>query len=498
MLYTNSKNKGKDMKKTQSPFFIQTFIATIVVMLLAPLLDSGQYLNLFWLICFSGIILWTIQRLGRGYQDLIVGLMFAIPFIAFSALSVINDSLPLLMVSKVFLCMFVIFSMLIIGYDIIRKPIIDTNFLFGSIMIYLLAGILWSRFYWIGDVIAPGATFTTLAPLDFQTISVAGSAIADGINNQFLLFYYSFNTLALIGLGDVIPLDYMGKALTVSESIFGRLFLAIVISKLVSVWNDGHGNNTLFNAQQAYDPETVSGRRSFLIDFAIIFLIVVIIPLFVQGSLSHAIFQVLYCVFIVVTLNFIKDRALGFKIGVILGAPYILISLVNIFHDSVMSIAISSLLISAFLFYSIIMLTRKILRNPHIDTGLVLGTIMIYMLAGLLWGNLYWATDILMEDSFKGVAHADIHHGSLQESILNANDFFYYSFTTLASFGGGYILPISNAAKAMTLLEAFFGQLFVAIAIAKMVSAWIGRKHHIASTHTGLQLKGGVDLQNRE
>jgi hypothetical protein len=53
---------------------------------------------------------------------------------------------------------------------------------------------------------------------------------------QFNFLYYSFATLATLGMGDIIPLNHLAKSLTVTEAMFGQLFVAIIIAKLVSVW----------------------------------------------------------------------------------------------------------------------------------------------------------------------------------------------------------------------------------------------------------------------
>lgn len=53
---------------------------------------------------------------------------------------------------------------------------------------------------------------------------------------QFNFLYYSFATLATLGMGDITPLDHLAKSLTAMEAMFGQLFVAIIIAKLVSVW----------------------------------------------------------------------------------------------------------------------------------------------------------------------------------------------------------------------------------------------------------------------
>jgi hypothetical protein len=46
---------------------------------------------------------------------------------------------------------------------------------------------------------------------------------------------------------------------------------------------------------------------------------------------------------------------------------------------------------------------------------------------------------------------------------------FYYSFVTLTTLGYGDITPASSYAKSLAILEAFVGQIYLAVFIAQLV-----------------------------
>jgi hypothetical protein len=50
-----------------------------------------------------------------------------------------------------------------------------------------------------------------------------------------------------------------------------------------------------------------------------------------------------------------------------------------------------------------------------------------------------------------------------------ADRFTYFSFVTLTTLGYGDITPMTRAAKNLAALEAIFGQLYLAILIARLV-----------------------------
>ena len=48
----------------------------------------------------------------------------------------------------------------------------------------------------------------------------------------------------------------------------------------------------------------------------------------------------------------------------------------------------------------------------------------------------------------------------------------YFSFVTLASLGYGDILPLSDPARGLAIVEVVGGQLYLAVMVARLVSAW--------------------------
>ncbi len=62
------------------------------------------------------------------------------------------------------------------------------------------------------------------------------TTLHNAYEQQFNFLYYSFATLATLGMGDITPLSHLAKSLTAMEAMFGQLFVAIIIAKLVSVW----------------------------------------------------------------------------------------------------------------------------------------------------------------------------------------------------------------------------------------------------------------------
>jgi hypothetical protein len=86
------------------------------------------------------------------------------------------------------------------------------------------------------------------------------------------------------------------------------------------------------------------------------------------------------------------------------------------------------------------------------------------MTAGM-WSNLYAVTAILVPESF--AVSPDLHElaGELSRTAL----FNYFSVVTLTTMGYGDITPVRSPANVLAMLEAIFGQFYIAVVVAQLV-----------------------------
>ena len=105
--------------------------------------------------------------------------------------------------------------------QIIHSRKVETNTIFGAMNIYMIAGLIWAYVYIL---------LHHFDPLAFHMPSY------ELLTNQVEVFtYYSFSTLTTLGYGDIVATSSQARMLSVLEAIFGQLYLAIVIAKLVSI-----------------------------------------------------------------------------------------------------------------------------------------------------------------------------------------------------------------------------------------------------------------------
>jgi hypothetical protein len=120
-----------------------------------------------------------------------------------------------------------------------------------------------------------------------------------------------------------------------------------------------------------------------------------------------------------------------------------------------------------FLFTVCLALLRNIvLRSQKITQDLIYGAVNVYLMVGVAFAFLYADLALAMPGSF---------HGLEQHSYgpYNIEPFVYFSYVTLSTLGYGDITPASHLSMTMAYLEAIFGQLFLAILVARLVGLYI-------------------------
>ena len=109
----------------------------------------------------------------------------------------------------------------IVVWQIFREGPITRQRVQGSIVIYLLLGLIWAEAYILVASLNSGA-FAGTMPAERNALAAH-------------LTYFSFVTLATVGYGDILPTSLVTRSLANIEGLLGTLFPAILIARLVSM-----------------------------------------------------------------------------------------------------------------------------------------------------------------------------------------------------------------------------------------------------------------------
>ena len=106
-------------------------------------------------------------------------------------------------------------------------------------------------------------------------------------------------------------------------------------------------------------------------------------------------------------------------------------------------------------------ITRSLIYRREVDLQTVLGAIDIYLLVGMLFAFIYRFLGVVQPSSFFG-ANGD---GKIPQDL-------FFSFTTLTTTGYGNLVPAGNPGQTFAVAEMLVGQLFLVIAVAKVINAY--------------------------
>ncbi|OPY07372.1 MAG: Ion channel [Syntrophus sp. PtaB.Bin001] len=123
----------------------------------------------------------------------------------------------------------------------------------------------------------------------------------------------------------------------------------------------------------------------------------------------------------------------------------------------------SKITIVLFLGYAVVTILIYLARQEEVTADMIMAGASEYMLIGVLWAFLYMLVEAEYPGSFSFAGQKD------------RSGFIYYSFVTLTTTGYGDLLPVSDQARSLAILETITGQLFIAITVARLVGLYTAK-----------------------
>ena len=189
----------------------------IVAFVLPPLMSTGSGRSLLGDVVYALLLISGVQALAKGTLTRRLLMPVAVITIAMDLGSwVLPVAEPWVQGTSLVSLLLLLVVVLV---QTLRSGPITHHRIQGAVAAYVLLGVIWAYAYSLIAILRPGAFSGAISP-------------ADGPRAWL---YFSFVTLTTVGYGDVLPVHPTARSLAVLEAVTGPLYLAILISRLVSL-----------------------------------------------------------------------------------------------------------------------------------------------------------------------------------------------------------------------------------------------------------------------
>ncbi|HIQ21615.1 MAG TPA: hypothetical protein EYH34_10335 [Planctomycetes bacterium] len=127
-------------------------------------------------------------------------------------------------------------------------------------------------------------------------------------------------------------------------------------------------------------------------------------------------------------------------------------------------------------FYTIIAvnLIATIFRKYMATVHSVFGSVCAYLLLGMAFAEMYWATERIDRESLSFPGREAVEEqpqGEPGKPIAPFSEAVYFSFVTMSTLGYGDVVPQSPLARTIAWMQSVLGQFYLAVLVAWLVSA---------------------------
>ncbi|WP_158749708.1 ion channel [Acidobacterium sp. S8] len=205
--------------------FMWLFIFMLCVLIYYPYSLGSNFRYYSYRAMFCLVILFTVYALSMRRSLLVVALVLAVPSVVQHTVYVADPKSPIGVVNSLLALAFDIFIVVVIFRRIFSKTHADSESIFGALCIYLFVGFSFASIFLLLTHFEPHAFYLDPVVSDHQVL------------NRLDAVYYSFGTMTSLGAAGITPVSGEARLFTIIETLLGVLFLAVLISRLLSAYS---------------------------------------------------------------------------------------------------------------------------------------------------------------------------------------------------------------------------------------------------------------------
>ena len=193
--------------------------------------------------------------------------------------------------------------------------------------------------------------------------------------------------------------------------------------------------------------------------------LILLFPILEEGILARTLLGVLFSIVLLVGASATRQtrRGLILKLGLaLLGVG---LQWTALWAESVATLVFAAVCYAASLAVSFSGVLRYILKRGPITADKLHGALAGYIMLAFVWSFVYGLVEVSSAGSF----------GPGQLDFMQPGSFFkliYFSLTTLTTTGYGDVIPLTDHARSLVMVEEFSGVFYVGVVIARLAGLY--------------------------
>ena len=208
-------------------------------------------------------------------------------------------------------------------------------------------------------------------------------------------------------------------------------------------------------------------KGSFLYLLVMILAMLVISPLIEEFIHLRLLMDLFWTAIFIAAVYAVSHKKQYLAIGVLLGMPMV----VSIWSAHALKhtglFLLGHLCGAAFFVFTIVQILVFIYKQERVSKDLIVGAALVYLLMALAWAFIIAIVETVHPGSYAMTQDA---------GPRITQDLLYYSFVTITTLGYGDITPVTRLARALCVIEAVIGQLYLVVSVAWLVGMHVSQK----------------------
>ena len=211
--------------------------------------------------------------------------------------------------------------------------------------------------------------------------------------------------------------------------------------------------------------QALTGHKFFLL-FLFLLAVLVFYPYLQDGGFGYFAFRVVGAAGILIAVYALRLRRTLLLVALVLAVPALLERMLPRQPDAGLLSILSIVLGFVFDVFIVVVIFRRVFSTDQPNSETIFGALCIYLFLGFTFASLYGMVAAIQPKAFYLDPLTNLH------PIPDRFDFIYYSFATMTSVGAVGITAVSAPARSLSVIEAIIGVLYLAVLIARLMSAY--------------------------